>query len=78
VSLQPAIDACLAEGFEIVQEGRVLIPVRAGDPKLSFSERVEGFNIHLLGYSGMHTRYDNRLFDDDERWVHLRREKRAD
>jgi hypothetical protein len=71
VSIDAQVDAALADGFEIVQQGRVLIaydPARR--PKLDFAQRVEGCNAGAIG-SG------DRLFDDDERWVHLRRRPTA-
>lgn len=67
----------LAEGFEIVQEGRVLSPDAVG---VSFAERVEGFRASMLGSHSAPTyrsEYENRLFDSEERWVHLRRLRRA-
>lgn len=73
--LQEHIDNCLAQGFKIAQQGRVLVPL-ADPAKLSFAERVEGFDIRKLGtYSAptWRSQFDNRLFDDRERWVHLRR-----
>lgn len=68
----------LADGFVIVQEGRVLFPF---DPKVkrTFAERCEGFKIGMLGTHAEPTWksvYENRLFDDEVRWVHLRRDRR--
>lgn len=84
MTIQERIDAALADGFEVVQEGRVLFPpdtpVPGGSPsaRLTFQERVEGFDIHLLGHYGEPTwqsEFENRLFDDEQRWVHLRKKK---
>jgi hypothetical protein len=65
--IQPLIDKALADGYEILQEGRVLVPF---DPKAKqkprFSDRVEGCNVSLI-------RSGDKLLDDDERWAHLRR-----
>lgn len=77
MTVQQHIDAAVADGFEIVQEGRVLIPYEEKYPKPSFADRCEGFRIGMLGYSGQHSTFDNKLFDDDECWVHLRRSKVA-
>lgn len=75
--MQERIDKLLAQGFEIVQQGRVLIQdTDPGAARLSFAERVEGFHIHLLGTYRPPTyrsQYENQLFDNRERWVHLRR-----
>lgn len=73
--MQELIDERLAEGFEIVQQGRVLRPPKQG---VSFSERVEGFQIGMLGtYAppSYRSQFDNVLLDDEERWVHLRRDR---
>jgi hypothetical protein len=64
--LDAQVKQALTDGYEIVQQGRVLIPFRPVTKKPSFSERVEGCNA-LLIVSG------DLLLDDDERWVHLRR-----
>lgn len=67
-----------ADGYEIVQQGRVLKPPALG---LSFVDRVEGFRIGMLGAYPAPTyrsQFDNRLLDDAERWVHLRRPRMAD
>ena len=58
-----------AAGFEIVQEGRVLYPARTG---LSFSDRVEGFDIRLLA-GGRDKQFRHALLDDASRWVHMRK-----
>ena len=63
------LEAALADGYEVVQEGRVLIPFEAKYPKPSFADRVEGCNVGLIG-SG------DKLLDDDTRWVHLRPSRR--
>ena len=61
------VEAALAEGFEIVQQGRVLIPYDpTAKPKPTFADRVEGCNAGAIGNG-------DRLFDDHERWVHLRK-----
>lgn len=79
-TLQEQIDAALAEGYEIVQQGVVHTP--AYSPlSTPFSERVHGLNIALLGNYTPPTyrpQYENLLFDDDERWVHLRRDRSRD
>lgn len=64
------VDKLLAEGWEVVQEGRVLVPFEAKHPKPSFSERVEGFNFGKLRHG-----QGDKLFDSDEemRWWHLRK-----
>jgi hypothetical protein len=67
VNIDEQVAAALADGFEVVQQGRVLIqydPARR--PKLDFTARVEGCNAGIIG-SG------DKLVDDDERWVHLRK-----
>jgi hypothetical protein len=73
LTLEEHVVAAIADGFEVVQEGRVLAPPALG---VCFSERVEGFRIGLLGYTREHTPYANRIFDDDTRWVHLRKDRR--
>lgn len=72
MTLDEHIAAAIADGFEVVQEGRVLA---APAPGVSFDERVEGFQIGLLGYSGAQTPYSSRIFEDAERWMHLRKPK---
>lgn len=78
MTIQEHIDAALAEGFEIIQEGRILMPFSNGPPKTDFDTRAEGFKIGLMGSYPPPTYrsvYENRLFDDDERWVHLQRKR---
>lgn len=76
--LDELISQAEAEGYRIVQQGRVLIP-DTKDARLSFNERVEGFDIHLLGVhdesNEWRSPYENKLFDDRERWVHMRRDR---
>lgn len=66
LSLDDQIAGRLAKGYEIVQQGRVLIPYEEKYPKPSFAERVEGFKVSL-------NRSGDVLLDDDERWVHMRK-----
>lgn len=73
--LQTEIDSYVEQGFAVVQEGRVIV-LGVDAPKLAFSERVEGFNIGLLGtYSPptWRSQFENRLLEDEQRWVHLRK-----
>jgi hypothetical protein len=55
-----------AEGWRLVQRGRVLIPFEAKTPKPDFASRVEGCNAGWIGAG-------DKLIDDDEEWAHLRR-----
>jgi hypothetical protein len=76
--LQRLVEGHATLGFEVVQEGSVLTPVKGADPRLSFAERVDGFDIHLLGRYGPPkwiSQFENRLFEDEERWVHLRKDR---
>ena len=77
MTLDKLIRQAEAHGYEIVQQGRVL---RQPEQGLSFNERVEGFDIHLLGVYDESTQwrsqYENKLLDDEERWVHMRRDRR--
>jgi len=76
MTIDDQIVAARTDGYEIVQQGRVL---RRAELGLAFSERVEGFKSTLLGtYTAPEYRsaYDNLIYDDDERWVHLRRDRR--
>lgn len=66
------VAAAIADGFEVIQQGRVLAPPAQG---VSFDERVEGFRIGLLGYTHEHCAFHNRIFDDADRWVHLQKRK---
>jgi hypothetical protein len=57
-----------AEGYRIVQQGRVLRPYAgAGD---TFADRVEDCRIALIKSGDV-------LLDDDERWVHMQRKTDA-
>ena len=61
------VAAAIADGFEIVQQGPVVIQFDPkAKPKPTLADRFGDFNAGAVG-SG------DRLFDDDERWVHLRR-----
>lgn len=62
--LDEQVAALVADGWEVVNHGRVLIPFEAKYPKPTFSERVEGFVGVLPG---------EKLLDDDEQWFQLRR-----
>lgn len=78
--IQGTIDRLLGEGFEIAQQGRIVKPNLGPGQRECFSDRAEGFSIHLLGTYAPPTYrsvYENRLLDDKERWVHLRRDRRA-
>lgn len=66
VSLDEQIAELVEDGWEIVAEGKVLIPFEAKHPKPTFSERVEGFHGVSPG---------EKLLDDDERWVQLRKRR---
>lgn len=73
-SLRELVETALAVGFEVVQEGRI-VPY-TGTQKETFSDRAEGFKIGMLGTfapPSYRSQFENRLFDDEERWVHLRR-----
>jgi hypothetical protein len=61
--LADQVTQLVAEGWEVVGSGKVLIPFEAKHPKPTFAERVEGFHGALTG---------EKLLDDDERWVQLR------
>lgn len=63
-ALEDQVAKFVAEGWKVVNHGRVLIPFEAKYPKPSFSERVEGFVGVLNG---------EKLLDDDEQWFQLRR-----
>lgn len=64
------VAAAIADGFEIVQQGAVVIPFNPdAKPKPTLADRFGGFNAGAVG-SG------DKLFDDDKRWVHLRRRPR--
>jgi hypothetical protein len=74
MKLQERIDAALTDGFEIVQEGRIIL--YDGVEKETFADRAEGFKIGMLGTFAPPTyrsQFENWLFDDAERWVHLRK-----
>lgn len=76
MTLEERIEEALAEGYELIQEGRILMPPKE---RVSFSERAEGFRFSLLGPHSPPTfvsPYENKLLDDDQRWVHLRRDRR--
>jgi hypothetical protein len=65
-----------ANGYEIVQQGRITAPPKPGR---SFSDRADGFMLSMLGTYPAPTyrsQFDNLLYDDAERWVHLRRQRR--
>lgn len=66
--LAEQIAAAEADGFEIVQQGRVLVPLSPTWPKPSFVERVEGCDAGRIAPG-------DRLYADEERWVHLRRRR---
>lgn len=76
MSLDATVERLLAEGFEVAQAGRI---VPAADPRASFADRAEGFRLGPLGVfcegNGWRSEFENRLFDDDERWAHLRRRR---
>lgn len=61
-----------AHGFREIQRGRI---IAAPAPRLTFSDRAEGFDIHLLGRGWPDPQFDNVLLEDEEQWVHLRRER---
>jgi hypothetical protein len=65
-SLTAQVNALCEEGWEIVQEGRVL---RSAAPGLSFFERVQGCAIGRVKSGDM-------LLDSDTRWFHLQRSDR--
>lgn len=72
-SFRPAATAVCGHGWSIAQEGRVLYPFNP-KVKLAFSERVEGFGVYDES-NGWRSPYENYIYDDEERWVHLRRER---
>lgn len=73
--LKRQVKEALAEGFEVIQRGKITRPYEQG---VTFSDRAEGFRIGLLGsyppptYRGV---FENRLFDDEKEWVHLQRRR---
>jgi hypothetical protein len=75
MTLDEQIASAEADGYEIVQRGRI---VAAPAPGRSFSDRAEGFMLSMLGSHpppGYRSEFDNLLLDDDARWVHLRRRR---
>lgn len=75
MSLQSRIDVLIEQGFELVQEGRI-VPTTVEKP--TFSDRADCFRISMLGAHVAPTwrsEWDNRLLDDEERWAHLRRRR---
>jgi len=50
-----------AQGYRVIQSGRVREP---GRPGTTFADRVEGCTVSLI-------RSGDVLLDNDERWVHM-------
>jgi hypothetical protein len=65
--IEPHLTERLAEGYEIVQRGRVDIPWDPNaKPKPTFADRVSDCRVSEI-QSG------DALLDDDQQWVHLRK-----
>jgi hypothetical protein len=63
-ALENEVAALVADGWQVVNRGKVLVPFETKVPKPTFSERVEGFTAVLPG---------EKLLDDDEQWFQLRK-----
>jgi hypothetical protein len=65
--LDDLVAELVESGYEVVQQGKVVVPYDPNTkPKLSFAERIE----HPIQASFIQS--GDKLFDDNERWFHLR------